>query len=137
MDSPPPGKDPSQVLSVWSLARQSRRLPPSDAERRTAGTRSASIGRARGVDRCLTVKQVAALLGYSEKQIRRLCRQGKIRTVQASRRAQHRIPLSALREFFEKDQSYWALHSEREFERTLFRTCAENRSEDAATRQKR
>jgi hypothetical protein len=63
------------------------------------------------------------LLGYSTKQLRRLCQQGKIRTVQASRRAQHRIPVSALREFFEKNQSYWAVSSDREFERSLLAEC--------------
>ena len=64
------------------------------------------------------------MLGYSTKQLRRLCHQGKIRTVQASPRAQHRIPLSALREFFKKNQVYWSISSDREFERDLLADCA-------------
>ncbi|HTW88229.1 MAG TPA: helix-turn-helix domain-containing protein, partial [Candidatus Binataceae bacterium] len=75
------------------------------------------------IERCLTVKQVAGLLGYSTKQIRRLCRQGKIRTVQSSPRAQHRIPISALRDFFGKNQLHWEISADREFERALLSGC--------------
>lgn len=75
--------------------------------------------RRRGIERCLNVKQVAAILGYSEKQVRRLCRDGTIRTLRSSARAQNRIPLSALRELFERDQSYWCARSEFESERML------------------
>lgn len=115
--------NPSDPQSIWTLARHSMRIAAPRAERPAAAVRSSSIIRAHGVERCLTVKQVAGLLGYSTKQLRRLCQQGKIRTVQASRRAQHRIPVSALREFFEKNQSYWALSSDREFERGLLAEC--------------
>ena len=123
MDSPASKKAQSSLQSVWSLARQTMQIPTSGPKRRAAATRSPSIVRARGVERCLTVKQVAALLGYSDKQLRRLCQQGKIRTVQASRHAQHRIPVSSLREFFEKNQLYWALSADREFEQTLLTAC--------------
>lgn len=123
MDSPGSKKAQSSPQSIWNLARQTMQIPTSGPKRRAAAARSSSIVRARGVERCLTVKQVAALLGYSDKQLRRLCHQGKIRTIQASRRAQHRIPVSALREFFEKNQLYWALSADREFEQTLLAAC--------------
>ena len=112
-------KNQSDLPSVWSVARRSMRITDPRATRPASAARSSSAIRAHGVERCLTIKQVAGLLGYSTKQLRRLCQQGKIRTVQASRRAQHRIPISALREFFAKDQSYWATSSNREFERRL------------------
>ncbi len=111
--------------SIWGVARQTMRIAAPRASRPAAAARSYSAIRAPGVERCLTVKQVAGLLGYSTKQLRRLCRQGKIRTVQASRRAQHRIPISALREFFKKNQSYWTDCSDREFERHLLAECQE------------
>jgi len=51
--------------------------------------------------------------------MRRLCEQGKIRTIQASKGAHHRIPLGALKVFLQQSQSYWAARSDLEFERTV------------------
>ena len=116
-------KNHNDTQSIWTLARQGMRAAAPPAKRPAAAGRSSSVARAHGLERCLTVKQVAGLLGYSTKQLRRLCQQGKIRTVQASRRAQYRIPVSALREFFNQNQSYWALASDHEFERSLLAEC--------------
>jgi excisionase family DNA binding protein len=80
------------------------------------------MSRLRGIDHCLTVREVAAILGYSEKHVQRMCRMGTIRTVRSSPRAQNRIPLSALRDFFERDQSYWAFRAEFETEQNLAQT---------------
>jgi excisionase family DNA binding protein len=124
MDSPVSKTKPVVPQSVWNVARQTMRLAAPQAKRPAAVARSSSTIRAPGVERCLTIKQVAGLLGYSTKQLRRLCHQGKIRTVQASRRAQHRIPLSALREFFKRNQLYRSISSVREFERDLLADCA-------------
>ncbi len=110
----------SREKSVWQVFRQGERRGDQGAMRRAGGSRSSSTTiRARGIERCYTVRQVAALLGYSEKTLRRLCHQGKIRTVQSSPRAQHRIPLSAVQEFFERSQYYWAFRSQAEFEQAV------------------
>jgi helix-turn-helix protein len=97
----------------------SEAMSRAEAGSRDGAARLFSTPRRRGIERCLKVKQVAAILGYSVKQVRRLCREGTIRTLRSSARAQNRIPLSALRELFERDQSYWSSRSEFESERIL------------------
>lgn len=118
--------DLEKRMSVCATERSEGR-PAKRPERRPsdhgAAARWSLAHPGRGVERCLSVKQVAVLLGYSAKQVRRLCRQGTIRTVHYSARAQYRIPLSALREFLSRDQSYWATRSKADFDRELAVAC--------------
>jgi excisionase family DNA binding protein len=117
-----PVKQSPLVLTQFGKSASRADIKPRRQNRNGAAAKSSAPRRPK-IDRYFTIRQVAEFLSYSPKQIRRLCEQGKIRTIQASPRAHHRIALSALREFLNQDQSYWADQSDREFQRELLASC--------------
>jgi excisionase family DNA binding protein len=116
-----PGSAKEILPSVMSLVPQDKTERPRQTTRRVGEKRS--LRHRPPLDRCFTIREVAEFLAYSEKQIRRLCEQGKIRAIKASKHGHYRIPLRAVRLFLKRSHSYWATRSELEFERAVLDSC--------------